>query len=77
MATVKVPACPPTAEPTALEPEFGFELAFLQTLPDRGQETAGVGAVDEAMVVGQRAGSRSSGRRSTRCRIRRRSPAVA
>src|SRR5215469_11876926 len=36
------------------EPEFGFELTFLQPVLHGGQEAGSVGSVDEPVVVGER-----------------------
>ena len=42
------------ARPVSGEAQVGLERALLQALADRGDEAAGVRAVDEPVVVGQR-----------------------
>src|SRR6201992_170490 len=37
-----------------LETQVGLESAFFEPMPDGGQESSGVGAVDQTVVVGQR-----------------------
>ena len=46
------PAGPGPPEP-GLEAELGFEAAFFQAVLDGDQEAGGVGAVDQAVVVGE------------------------
>ena len=47
----------------SLEAELGLEVAVFEPVLDRREEAGGVGAVDEAVVVGQREVDASSGRR--------------
>src|ERR1700756_5899370 len=48
------PAIATTGLATFSEPQIGLERALFEPVLDRGEETSGIGPVDQPMVIGQR-----------------------